>query len=83
VSASSDKPELAAKDFKSDQQVKWCPGCGDHSVLVQVQKVLAALGARREQTVFVSGMLESLSLLHGHIRLSQHPRPRAGDRDRG
>ncbi len=56
MSASADKPELTAKDFRSDQQVKWCPGCGDHSVLVQVQKVLAALGARREQTVFVSGI---------------------------
>jgi 2-oxoglutarate/2-oxoacid ferredoxin oxidoreductase subunit beta len=56
VSTSSELPQLTAKDFKSDQQVKWCPGCGDHSVLVQVQKVLAGLKARRAQTVFVSGI---------------------------
>jgi len=56
MSTAAESPELSAKAFKSDQQVKWCPGCGDHSVLVQVQKVLASIGARRECTVFVSGI---------------------------
>ncbi len=48
--------EYTAKDFKSSEQVKWCPGCGDHSALVQLQKVLAAVGVRRENVVCVSGI---------------------------
>lgn len=44
------------KDYKSDQEVRWCPGCGDYSILAQMQKVLADLGAPRERTVFVSGI---------------------------
>jgi 2-oxoglutarate ferredoxin oxidoreductase subunit beta len=47
---------LSVKDFKTDQQVKWCPGCGDHSILVQLQKVLAGSGTDRDHTVFVSGI---------------------------
>jgi len=47
---------LTVKDFKSDQEVRWCPGCGDYSILAQMQKVLAELGARKETTVFVSGI---------------------------
>lgn len=44
------------KDFASDQEVRWCPGCGDYSILKGVHKVLAEVGARRENTVFVSGI---------------------------
>ena len=47
---------LAAKDFASDQTVKWCPGCGDYAVLKQVQSVLSTLGLKREEIVFVSGI---------------------------
>ena len=47
---------LNAKDYGSDQDVRWCPGCGDYSILAQVKKVLASIGARRENTVFVSGI---------------------------
>ncbi len=47
---------LTAEDFASDQTVKWCPGCGDYSVLKQVQSVLPTLGLRREEIVFVSGI---------------------------
>lgn len=47
---------LTAKDFGSDQDVRWCPGCGDYSILAQVKKVMANIGARRENTVFVSGI---------------------------
>ncbi|MEW6251575.1 MAG: 2-oxoacid:ferredoxin oxidoreductase subunit beta [Planctomycetota bacterium] len=47
---------LTAKDLKTDQMVKWCPGCGDHSILVQLQKVLAARGVDKDNTVFVSGI---------------------------
>ncbi len=54
--AADTPPTVTAKDFKTDQQVKWCPGCGDHSVLVQLQKVLAANGVDKDNTVFVSGI---------------------------
>ncbi len=47
---------LQPKDFASDQEVRWCPGCGDYAILKAVQKVLAELGASRENTVFVSGI---------------------------
>jgi 2-oxoglutarate ferredoxin oxidoreductase subunit beta len=51
------KPErLQPKDFASDQEVRWCPGCGDYAILKAVQKVLADVGAERENTVFVSGI---------------------------
>lgn len=49
-------PELTAKDFKSDQEVRWCPGCGDYSVLAQVQRTLPRLGLAREKFVFVGGI---------------------------
>jgi len=48
--------KLARKDFQSDQEVRWCPGCGDYSVLAAVQFLLPELGVRLENTVFVSGI---------------------------
>ena len=45
-----------AKDFTSDQEVRWCPGCGDYAVLAAVRSFLPTLGIRRENTVFVSGI---------------------------
>lgn len=56
MSAAPQTTGLSVKDFKTDQQVKWCPGCGDHSALVQLQKVLASLGRTRENTCIVSGI---------------------------
>lgn len=47
---------LKAKDFETDQDVRWCPGCGDYSILKQAQIVLSQLGLRREEVVFVSGI---------------------------
>jgi 2-oxoglutarate ferredoxin oxidoreductase subunit beta len=47
---------LKAKDFASDQDVRWCPGCGDYAILNQVRKVVAKIGATKENTVFVSGI---------------------------
>lgn len=49
-------PTLTRKDFVSDQEVRWCPGCGDYSILAQMQKVLPDLGIRRENIVFISGI---------------------------
>lgn len=48
--------EQKAKDFKSDQEVRWCPGCGDYAILAAVQGFLPELGLRRENIVFVSGI---------------------------
>jgi len=47
---------LSRKDFVSDQDVRWCPGCGDYSILAQVQKVFPELGVPRENFVFISGI---------------------------
>jgi len=45
-----------AKDYKSDQEVRWCPGCGDYAVLAAVQGFMPQLGLKRENIVFVSGI---------------------------
>ena len=49
-------PNLAPKDYATDQEVRWCPGCGDYAILKAVQKTLADLQAPRDRTVFVSGI---------------------------
>jgi len=49
-------PSLSRKDFVSDQDVRWCPGCGDYAILAQVQKVMPELGVPRENVVFISGI---------------------------
>jgi 2-oxoglutarate ferredoxin oxidoreductase subunit beta len=49
-------PTLTAKDLASDQEVRWCPGCGDYSILAQMKKALATLGIPREKMVFISGI---------------------------
>ncbi len=49
-------PELTRKDFVTDQEVRWCPGCGDYSILAQTQKVMPELGIPRENIVFISGI---------------------------
>jgi len=48
--------ELKKKDFVSNQEVRWCPGCGDYAILNNVQKVMPELGISREKVVFVSGI---------------------------
>ena len=52
----SENPQYTAKDFSSDQEVKWCPGCGDYSILKQMQTVVPTLGIKREDLVFISGI---------------------------
>jgi 2-oxoglutarate ferredoxin oxidoreductase subunit beta len=47
---------LTAKDFATDQEVRWCPGCGDYSILAQVQKIMPGLGIPKENIVIVSGI---------------------------
>ena len=48
--------KYGAKDFQSDQDVRWCPGCGDYSILAQVQRVMPDLNIARHNMVFVSGI---------------------------
>jgi len=49
-------PVLKPADFASDQDVRWCPGCGDYSILAQMKKVMPTLGIAREKIVFISGI---------------------------
>ena len=51
-----DRPVLTAKDFASDQEPKWCPGCGDHAVLQQLKNVMPELGVTPENVVILSGI---------------------------
>src|SRR4051812_21757877 len=52
----TDVPLTTRKDWSSDQEVRWCPGCGDYSILAALQFLMPELGVRREDTVFVSGI---------------------------
>lgn len=47
---------LNRKDFVSDQDVRWCPGCGDYAILAQVQRIMPDFGIPRENIVFISGI---------------------------
>ena len=47
---------LGKKDFQSDQEVRWCPGCGDYSILSAMQLLLPDIGTKPENLVFVSGI---------------------------
>ncbi|MEW6470296.1 MAG: 2-oxoacid:ferredoxin oxidoreductase subunit beta [Bacteroidota bacterium] len=50
------EPKLTPKDFVSDQDVRWCPGCGDYSILKQVQSIMPEIGVKKEDIVFISGI---------------------------
>ena len=52
----SEAAVLTAADYESNQDVRWCPGCGDYSILAQMKKVLPALGVPPERVVFISGI---------------------------
>ncbi|MEX1004883.1 MAG: 2-oxoacid:ferredoxin oxidoreductase subunit beta [Acidimicrobiia bacterium] len=49
-------PTYTRKDFQTDQEVRWCPGCGDYTILASVQNYMATMGVDREKIVFVSGI---------------------------
>ncbi len=53
---STQLPVLTAADFASSQDVRWCPGCGDYSILAQMKKMLPSMGVPREKIVFISGI---------------------------
>ncbi|MGH2574505.1 MAG: 2-oxoacid:ferredoxin oxidoreductase subunit beta, partial [Ignavibacteria bacterium] len=50
------KAAVTAKDFASDQDVRWCPGCGDYSILAQVQRIMPSINVPKEKLVFVAGI---------------------------
>ena len=50
------KEELTFRDFETDQDVRWCPGCGDYAILKAVQKVMPVIGKEKEDIVFISGI---------------------------
>jgi 2-oxoglutarate/2-oxoacid ferredoxin oxidoreductase subunit beta len=52
----TDASKLTSKDFQSDQEVRWCPGCGDYSILAQTQRIMPDLGIPRHKIVFISGI---------------------------
>jgi 2-oxoglutarate ferredoxin oxidoreductase subunit beta len=56
AAVSPSAPVLTSKDFATDQEVRWCPGCGDYSILAQVQKVMPTLGIARENIAIISGI---------------------------
>src|SRR5688572_16872303 len=56
VSAPNDKPKYTRKDFQTDQEVRWCPGCGDYAILATVQRFMPSIGVPKEKIVFVSGI---------------------------
>ncbi len=56
VSTANDKPSYTRKDFQTDQEVRWCPGCGDYAILATVQRFMPSLGIPREKIVFISGI---------------------------
>jgi 2-oxoglutarate ferredoxin oxidoreductase subunit beta len=56
INVANGVPTLTAKDFSTDQEVRWCPGCGDYSILAQVQKVMPTIGVPKENIVIISGI---------------------------
>ena len=56
MSTQTNATVLTAKDFATDQEVRWCPGCGDYSILAQVQKVMPGIGVPKENIVIISGI---------------------------
>ncbi|MBF8247617.1 MAG: 2-oxoacid:ferredoxin oxidoreductase subunit beta [Bacteroidetes bacterium] len=52
----AEQPKYGARDFQSDQDVRWCPGCGDYSILAQTQRIMPDLGIAKHKLVFVSGI---------------------------
>jgi 2-oxoglutarate ferredoxin oxidoreductase subunit beta len=56
MSTATSLQTLSPTDLKTDQEVRWCPGCGDYSILAQMKKALAPLGTARENMVFISGI---------------------------
>ena len=69
-----ESPVLTHEDFKSDQMVKWCPGCGNHAILNAVTKVFPLVGHKRKLCSGIRNWLFlQIPLLCKHLRISQYP----------
>src|SRR2546427_5488356 len=66
-------PKYTKKDFESDQDVRWCPGCGDYAILSAVQKTMPDLGIPKEDIVFISGIGSSTPILYYLNTYGFHP----------
>ena len=73
-------PATTRADWTSDQEPRWCPGCGDYSILSAMQLLMPQFGVRPENTVFVSGIgcAARFPYYHEHLRDARHPRARPG-----
>src|SRR5256885_16307003 len=56
IAPSTNLSVLNPSDYASDQDIRWCPGCGDYAILMQTKKIFAKLGIDRTKTVFISGI---------------------------
>ena len=76
--------KLTCQGLQTDQEVRWCPGCGDYAILAAVQSFMPELGIPKERIVFVSGIGCSSRFPYYMDTYGLHsdPRPGAGDRDR-
>ncbi len=79
---STELPVLTAADFASDQDVRWCPGCGDYGVMHAVQALMPDPGhlARQHRVHQRYRLLQPLPVLHEHLRHASDPRPCPGVR---
>ena len=77
-------PLTTKKDWTSDQEVRWCPGCGDYGILLAVQMLMPELGVKpgEHRVRLRHRLLEPVPVLHEHLRHPQHPRSRPGHRHR-
>jgi pyruvate/2-oxoacid:ferredoxin oxidoreductase beta subunit len=75
--------KLSAKDYKTDQEVRWCPGCGDYAILAALQSFMPELDVPKENIVFVSGIGCAARFPYYMETYGMHSiHGRAGDRDR-
>jgi len=71
-STSSGTSKFTSKDLQTDQEVRWCPGCGDYSILAQAQRIIPDVGIPRHQIVFISGIgcSSRFPILYEYLRIS-------------
>ena len=71
----TDVPVTTKKDWSSDQEVRWCPGCGDYSILTAMQLLMPEIGSRREDTVFISGIGSIMADIIAAVSSAARPLP--------
>ena len=71
MNVQSPKDKLQAKDYATDQEVRWCPGCGDYAIVKAMQNTMAEIEAKPENTVW-DWVRRSFSLLYGYLWFSYY-----------